>query len=141
MPTLAIITISWNTRDLLHRMGISGLQRDDSYYGLAMTLGGGEVTPLDLTTAYNTLANDGKYVKAEPILKIADRDGKALREFQAGPNEQVVDPALVAIVRDFMGDNAARTPLFGRNNPLNLSRPTHAKTGTTDDFRDAWALG
>lgn len=128
------------TRELLHNMGITGLQRDDSYYGLAMTLGGGEVTPLDLTTAYNTLANDGKYVKAEPILKITDRDGNVLREAQPNP-QQVVDPALVAIVRDFMGDNAARTPLFGRNNPLNLSRPTHAKTGTTDDFRDAWALG
>ncbi len=129
------------TRELLHRMGISGLQRDDSYYGLAMTLGGGEVTLLDLTTAYNTMANDGKYVKAESILKITDRDGKVLRDFQPGPNEQVVDPGMVAIVRDFMGDNAARTPMFGRDNPLKLSRPVHAKTGTTDDFRDAWALG
>lgn len=129
------------TREMLHRMGITGLQRDDSFYGLAMTLGGGEVTLLDLTTAYNTLANDGRYIKAEPILKITDRDGKALRDFQAGPNEQVVDPTLVAIVRDFMGDNTARTPMFGRNNPLNLSRPAHAKTGTTDDFRDAWAMG
>lgn len=129
------------TRDLLHKMGISGLQREDSYYGLSMTLGGGEVTPLDLTTAYNTLANDGRYVQATPILKITDRDGKTLREFNAGPNEQVVNPALVAIVRDVMGDNEARTPLFGRNNPLKLSRPLYAKTGTTDDFRDAWALG
>ncbi|WP_029214873.1 transglycosylase domain-containing protein [Kallotenue papyrolyticum] len=129
------------TRELLHQMGISGLQREDSYYGLALTLGGGEVTLLDLTTAYNTLANDGRYVQANPILKITDRHGTVLREFQAQPNTQVVDPALVAIVRDWMGDNAARTPIFGRNNPLRLSRPAHAKTGTTDDFRDAWALG
>lgn len=130
-----------STRQMLHKMGITGLQRDDSFYGLAMTLGGGEVTLLDLTTAYNTLANDGKYVKAEPILEITDRDGKVLRDFQPGPNEQVVDSRLVAIVRDFMGDNDARTPMFGRDNPLNLSRPTYAKTGTTDDFRDAWAMG
>ena len=129
------------TRNLLHNMGISGLQREDSYYGLAMTLGGGEVTLLDITSAYNTLANDGRYVQAQPVLKITDRDGKVVREPQPGPNAQVVDPALVAIVRDFMGDNAARTPLFGPNNPLKLSRPFHAKTGTTDDFRDAWALG
>ncbi|HEX6291467.1 MAG TPA: transglycosylase domain-containing protein [Herpetosiphonaceae bacterium] len=129
------------TLDLLHKLGIGGLQREEGYYGLALTLGGGEVTLLDLTTAYNTLANDGRYVKAESILKITDRDGKVLRDFQAAPNEQVVDPRLVAIVRDFMGDNTARTPMFGRNNPLKLSRPVHAKTGTTDDFRDAWALG
>jgi peptidoglycan glycosyltransferase len=129
------------TRSLLHRMGITGLQREDSYYGLAMTLGGGEVTLLDLTTAYNTLANTGAYVQAQPILGITDRDGKAIRDFQPTPNTQVVDPALAAIVRDFMGDNEARTPMFGANNTLKLSRPFHAKTGTTDDFRDAWALG
>lgn len=129
------------TRQMLHRMGISGLQRDDNYYGLAMTLGGGEVTALDLTTAYNTLASDGRPYKAEPVLSITDRDGQVLRQFTPSQPEPVVDPALVAIVRDFMGDNEARTPVFGRDNPLRLSRPLHAKTGTTDDFRDAWALG
>jgi len=129
------------TREMLHKMGIGGLQRDDNYYGLALTLGGGEVTALDLTTAYNTLASDGRPYKAEPVLSITDRDGKVLRQFTPSQPEPVVDPALVAIVRDWMGDNEARTPIFGRDNPLRLSRPFHAKTGTTDDFRDAWALG
>ena len=122
-------------------MGISGLQREDSYYGLSMTLGGGEVTALDLTTAYNTLASDGRPYKAEPVLSITDRDGNVLRQFTPSQPEPAVDPALVSIVRDWMGDNQARTPVFGANNPLKLSRPFHAKTGTTDDFRDAWALG
>lgn len=128
------------TIDLLHRAGITGLNQPPDYYGLALTLGGGAVTPLDLTTAYNTLANDGEYVPATPILKITDRSGKPL-EFNPGERRQAIDPKYVAIVRDFMGDNEARTPLFGRNNPLNLSRPARAKTGTTEDFRDAWALG
>ncbi len=129
-----------NTLDLLHRAGINGLQREPSYYGLALTLGGGEVTPLDLTTAYNTLANDGLYVPPTPILRITDRDGNAL-PFVPGTPRQAADPKNVAIVRDFMGDNEARTPLFGEDNPLNPSRKAHAKTGTTDDFRDAWAMG
>jgi membrane peptidoglycan carboxypeptidase len=129
------------TLDLLHGLGINGLQRGPENYGLSVTLGGGEVTPLDLTTAYNTLANDGRYVKPTAILEVTDREGKVVREFKATPNEQVVDPALVAIVRDFMGDNKARTPIFGPNNILKLSRPAHVKTGTTNDFRDAWAVG
>jgi peptidoglycan glycosyltransferase len=105
-----------------------------------LTLGGGEVTPLDLTTAYNTLANDGEFVPATPILKITDRVGNEL-PYSAGQRRQAVDPKYVAIVRDFMGDNEARVPLFGRENPLNPSRRAHAKTGTTEDFRDAWAVG
>ncbi len=128
------------TLDLLHRVGISGLNNPPNYYGLALTLGGGEVTPLDLTTAYNTLANNGEYIPATPILKITDRNGNDL-PYSAGQRFQAVEPGPVAIVRDFMGDNNARIPIFGRNNPLNLSRPAHVKTGTTEDFRDAWAVG
>ena len=128
------------TLNLLHNVGITGLNQPPNYYGLALTLGGGEVTPLDLTTAYNTLADDGMYVPPTPILQITDRAGNVL-PFSTGKSRQAVDPKYVALVRDFMGDNDARTPMFGRNNPLNLSRPTHAKTGTTEDFRDAWAVG
>ncbi len=128
------------TIDVLHSAGISGLNQPADYYGLALTLGGGAVTPLDLTTAYNTLANDGEFVPATPILKITDRSGQEL-PFKAGERRQALDKKSVAIIRDFMGDNEARTPLFGRDNPLHLSRPSHAKTGTTEDFRDAWALG
>jgi len=128
------------TIDLLHRTGIRGLAESQNFYGLALTLGGGEVTPLDLTTAYNTLANNGEYVPSTPFLAITDRGGHRL-PVQAEQRRQAVDPKYVAIIRDFMGDNEARTPIFGPNNPLNLSRPAHVKTGTTEDFRDAWAVG
>ncbi|HZG68706.1 MAG TPA: transglycosylase domain-containing protein [Herpetosiphonaceae bacterium] len=129
-----------NTLDLLHRVGITGLNNTPEYYGLALTLGGGEVTPLDLTTAYNTLASDGTYTPAQPVLQITDRGGNVL-PFSRGEPQPAVDPKYVAIVRDFMGDNDARAPIFGRDNPLKLSRPAHVKTGTTEDFRDAWAVG
>ena len=128
------------TIDLLHRAGIRGLDQSQDFYGLALTLGGGEVTPLDLTTAYNTLANNGEYVPSTPFLAITDRGGHRL-PVQAEQRRQAVDPKYVAIIRDFMGDNDARTPIFGPNSPLNLSRPAHVKTGTTEDFRDAWAVG
>ncbi|GAC1384714.1 MAG: hypothetical protein NVSMB42_03120 [Herpetosiphon sp.] len=132
-----------NTLNLLHRVGIGpdSLNRPADYYGLALTLGGGEVTPLELTSAYNTLANGGMYVPVQPIIKITDRDGKEIRSGQDQQPKRVADEKRVAIIRDIMGDNDARTPLFGHDNPLLLSRPSHAKTGTTEDFRDAWALG
>ena len=146
-----------NTLNLLHRTGITGLQRGSDYYGLALTLGGGEVTPLDLTTAYNTLASDGYYYPPVAILKIVDKDGQVIQEFTppprqtvdnvqnvsipAEPGQQVLDPALVGIITDMMNDDQARQPLWGLNSKLKLSRPAAVKTGTTNDWRDAWALG
>ncbi|HZB95937.1 MAG TPA: transglycosylase domain-containing protein [Herpetosiphonaceae bacterium] len=142
MPAVEALKIGGvpQTIDLLHRAGVTGLNQPSSYYGLSLTLGGGAVTPLDLTTAYNTLANDGEFVPATPILRITDRSGKELK-YNAGQPQQAADKKYVAIVRDFMGDNEARIPIFGKNNPLKLSRPAHVKTGTSEDFRDAWAIG
>jgi peptidoglycan glycosyltransferase len=149
-----------HTLDLLHRAGITGLQRSPDYYGLALTLGGGEVTPLDLTTAYNTLASGGRYYPPVAILKIVDSNGKVLREFkpptpidQPGPfdpakvsipprpGEQVLNPDHVAIITNILSDDRARRPIWGLNSKLKLSRPAAVKTGTTNDWRDAWAVG
>lgn len=124
--------------DVLHRAGITTLNRND--YGIAVALGGGEVKLVDLTTAYNTLANDGQYVAPTTILKITDRNGAVVREPKP-QGKQVIDPKLVAIMRDIMSDNVARYPIFGRGSTLELSRPAAVKTGTTNDYRDAWAMG
>ncbi|HEX5689146.1 MAG TPA: transglycosylase domain-containing protein, partial [Roseiflexaceae bacterium] len=149
-----------HTLGLLHRAGITGLQRDANYYGLALTLGGGEVTPLDLTTAYNTLASGGRYYPPLAILKITDSTGKVIQEAKppqpqpfigefdpakvtAPPaaGEQVIDPDNVAIISDMMSDDQARKPIWGLNSKLKLSRPAAVKTGTTNDWKDAWAVG
>jgi peptidoglycan glycosyltransferase len=127
------------TIDLLHQMGITTLN-DTERYGLAVTLGGGEVKLLDLTTAYNTLANDGQYIAPTAILKITDRNGAVVREAKPS-GKQVVDAKLVALIRDYMSDNDARTPIFGPSSSLKLTRPAAVKTGTTNDYRDAWAMG
>jgi peptidoglycan glycosyltransferase len=149
-----------NTLGLLHRVGITGLQRDANYYGLALTLGGGEVTPLDLTTAYNTLASGGRYYPPVAILKITDNAGKVIQEFKPpapAPSsgdfdpakiaipptvgEQVIDPYNAAIITNIMSDDQARKPIWGLNSKLKLSRPAAVKTGTTNDWKDAWAVG
>jgi len=127
------------------QMGITGLNRDPWDYGLSLTLGGGEVTLLDLTTAYGTLANGGQLVRPNVILAVASADGDVLYDLAADEAalapEEAVDPRAAYIVTDFLSDNAARAPSFGSNSPLNLGVTAAAKTGTTNDYRDNWTVG
>lgn len=123
--------------------GIRSLDRGSDWYGLSLTLGGGEVTLLELTAAYAALASEGRQVAAEPILAVVDSRGRPVSLALRPPAEplQVVSPAAAFLVTDILADNKARTPMFGANSPLQLSRPAAAKTGTTDDWRDNWTLG
>ncbi len=125
--------------DTAHRLGIASLNRPD--YGLSLTLGGGDVTLLEMTGAYAVFANGGRRVPPVAILRIEDATGNVLEEYQPPPAEQVISPQHAYLITDILADNQARAPVFGRNNPLKLSRPAAAKTGTTDDYRDAWTMG
>jgi membrane peptidoglycan carboxypeptidase len=108
---------------------------------LSLTLGGGEVRLLDLAAAYGVLANGGKYVAPVSILEVKDTQGKVLDAY-AGPRPQpATDPARAYLITSILSDNEARTPGFGPNSPLKLSRPAAVKTGTTDDFKDNWTVG
>jgi membrane peptidoglycan carboxypeptidase len=124
------------------KLGIKSLSQknyDDNY--LSLTLGGGEVTLLEMTTAYSVLANQGRRLPIVSILKVTDGAGKVLEEYKPPQPQQVVLPQLAYFITDILQDNAARTPTFGANSALKLSRPAVAKTGTTNDSRDNWILG
>ena len=130
------------TLGLLDRVGIkSGLKRGKDFYGLSLTLGGGEVTPLELTTAYNTIASGGRYYEPVSVMAITDSKGETLEKAPSEPGPQVIDPGLAAIITDMMSDDRARQPVWGLNSLLKLSLPAAVKTGTTNDWRDAWAAG
>jgi penicillin-binding protein 1C len=122
------------------RLGINGLDRGTDWYGLSLALGGGEVTLLDLTTAYHTLASDGQYLPPNPILSLVDNMGNEIEQIEAEPRV-VISPGTAFLVSDMLSDNRARQPGFGLNSPLNLDVPAAVKTGTTTDFRDNWTLG
>lgn len=125
-----------------HDMGIKGLNKGSGWYGLSLTLGGGEVTLLDMTNAYSTFANYGNEVDANPILQIADSQGRIIYKLDDKPApNQVVDPRLTYMITSILSDNKARTPEFGANSPLKVSFPAAVKTGTTDENRDSWTLG
>ena len=125
--------------DMAQRLGIQSLNRDD--YGLSLTLGAGEVTLLELVGAYAVFANEGQRVPPVAILRIEDASGRVLEETQPPPGEQVLTAQHAYLITDILADNQARAPAFGKNNPLKLSRPAAAKTGTTDHWRDAWTVG
>ena len=122
-------------------MGLQSLNQTDAWYGLSLTLGGGEVTLLDLTTAYDTLASNGQYLPPSPLLSITDSQQHSLTPESPAQPKQVLDPDAAFLITDILSDNKARTPAFGANSVLKLSRPAAAKTGTTSDFRDNWTLG
>ena len=124
---------------LASRMGITTLTRTD--YGLSLTLGGGEVTLQELTGAYANFANGGLRVPPVGILRIIDRTGETVYEYQQPLGEQVIRAEHAHLITSILSDNVARTPAFGPNSLLNLPFPAAAKTGTTDDFRDNWTLG
>ncbi|MEJ2759497.1 MAG: penicillin-binding transpeptidase domain-containing protein, partial [Anaerolineales bacterium] len=124
---------------MAHRLGISTLNED--YYGLSLTLGGGEVTLLDMTSVYSVFANMGKKVAPVAITRITDSRGDVVFEQPLGEGEQIIRAAHAYLITSILSDNTARTPAFGPNSILNLPFPAAAKTGTTNDFRDNWTMG
>jgi len=126
--------------EMANRLGITSLD-DPNRYGLAFTLGGAEVKPLELTSAYATLANQGRRMPQVAIRKIVDGHDRVIEEARPTTGEQVVDPRLVYMLTSIMTDNNNRLITYGPSNLLQLSRPAAAKTGTTDNFRDTWTMG
>lgn len=121
-------------------LGISTLT-DINRYGLTLVLGGGEVTLLDITSAYGVFANDGKRNPPVGILRIEDGGGKIIEEFTK-KEARVLPEQVARQISDILSDNVARTPAFGTRSPLYFENyDVAAKTGTTNDYRDAWTLG
>lgn len=122
-------------------MGISGLNQPDRY-GLSLVLGGGEVTLLDHVNAYSTLATGGIHRDKTAILKIEDNNGNILEQYKSSNGNRVIEEKFVAMLDHVMSTNDYRAPVFGTNNPFKFdNRPVAAKTGTTNEFRDGWAMG
>ncbi|MCA9982108.1 MAG: transglycosylase domain-containing protein, partial [Anaerolineales bacterium] len=159
----AVEVMSWVGVDSVirtaHKMGITSLDKGPNQYGLSLTLGGGEVRPLDMAYAFGVLANGGQMIgqpvpeprqrlgfrTLEPvtILRVEDRNGAAIYEYNQPQQQQILTPPLAYLMNDILSDAQARCAGFGCPNVLELpgGRPAAVKTGTTNDYRDAWTVG
>ena len=124
---------------MAERMGITSLTRDD--YGLSLTLGGGEVSLLEMTGGYAVIANGGLRVPPVAIMKIVDFQGNVKYQYEPPAGDQVIGPEHAFLMSSILSDNSARTPVFGPNSIVNLPFQVAVKTGTSNDSRDNWTLG
>ncbi len=146
-----------NVVDMAHRLGITSLNKD--YYGLSLTLGGGEVKLLDMVYAFSTLANNGvmkgnavlpealrpgyRTLNPVAIREVRDRNGTILKQFEGPEEQRVISPQLAYLIDNVLSDPTPRPPAFGDLGQYLVlpDRPIIAKTGTTNDFRDGWTIG
>ncbi len=124
---------------MAERLGITSLTRPD--YGLALTLGGGDVSLIEMTSAFSVFANGGRKVPPVSILKIVDFKGNVIYEYEPPEGEQVIRAEHAFLISSIISDNNARSWMFGTSSVLNLPFQVAAKTGTTNDFRDNWTMG
>ncbi len=147
-----------------HGMGITTLDRGLDFYGLALTLGGGEVKLLDMAYAFGVFASNGEmhgtpvleerpgYRELDPlpVLRVEDSAGNVLwqyspdAQFDGEPTMQtrrILDAKYAYLMNSILSDNAARWAAFGSPSVVELDRPAAVKTGTTNDFKDNWTLG
>lgn len=128
-----------NAIDFAKRFGYTTFTGDP---GLSLVLGGAEVNLLEHTNAYGTLADNGIYHQPVSILKITDANNNTLSEWKPNEGTVAITPELSATITGVLSDDDARSYVFGRHSTLTLpDRPVAAKTGTTNDYKDAWTMG
>ena len=116
----------------LRQLGIRSLQQHPNYYGDGLALGNGEITLLELVQAYAALASQGIYY---PLKKIMDK------EIPTESARRVFSSEVTSLIGNILSDSDARGLEFGHGGLLNIPIQTAIKTGTSSDYRDAWAIG
>jgi 1A family penicillin-binding protein len=129
-----------DTIRLASNLGITTLTEPERY-GLSLVLGGAEVKLVDMVSAYSVFANDGIRNPWNFIKSIELPDGTVVEEYDQDP-KRALEAQTARLISDVLSDNSARAPVFGVNNALHIPGiDIAAKTGTTQENKDAWVLG
>ena len=126
--------------EMAHRVGLQTLDAPEAY-GLALTLGAGEVTPLDLTAAFGAFASGGTLHEPYVIERVVDGAGRVIYERQTVAPRRVLSPQIAFLVADILSDPVARAAGFGDFSVLDNPFGAGVKTGTSSSFRDNWTVG
>lgn len=140
VKVLATIGVS----KMIEQGKLMGIQswNDKGRFGLSLTLGGGEVTMLDMSKVYGALAAGGISRNISPIIKITNWKGETLPLPIQKKEIKATTPEIAFILSNILSDNSARAPAFGANSSLVIPGKTVAvKTGTSDNKRDNWTIG
>lgn len=127
--------------DQARKMGVTSWN-DPSQYGLSLTLGGGELTMLEMASIYDTLANNGNEVDISPILVVKDYLGNTIEDNRNKLVKRALPEDVAFIISDILSDNSARANAFGPSSALTIPGAwVPVKTGTSNEKRDNWAIG
>ncbi len=143
LPSVKVLYLAGmvDTIKTVQNFGLTTLT-DLSRYGLSLVLGGGEVRLIEMVSAYSVFPQEGIRHRQSFILEIRDSQERILEKY-LDQATRVVEPQYTRIINDILSDIEARSGLF--QNSLNLTvfpdREVAIKTGTTDDYKDAWAIG
>jgi penicillin-binding protein 1C len=126
--------------EIVHRFGLATLS-DTERYGLSLTLGGGEVCLLDITSAYAALGAGGALAAPFAVSRVRDSSGRVIYQRAASTSQRVLSPANAYLLSDILSDADARIPGFGGITPFEVPFKAAVKSGTSTGFRDTWTLG
>ncbi len=122
-----------NFLSTLHGLGMQSLRQEPDFYGDGLVLGNGEITLFELVQAYSTLADRGVYSPLKVILNKTP----GIEEYPV----RIFSPEVTSLTGNILSDSSARRLEFGSGGVLNFPVQTAVKTGTSNDYRDAWAVG
>ena len=133
-----------DTAEMANRLGLTMVDREGrlpngEMYGPSLTLGAAEVSPLDMASAYGAFANRGILMAASPVIRVEDGNGKVLEEVKAKKGKRVLPEPVADTINDVLSDTIA----YGTGTAADIDRPegTAGKTGTSEDYGDAWFVG
>ncbi|MBP6890851.1 transglycosylase domain-containing protein [Candidatus Parcubacteria bacterium] len=141
IPAVKVLLYMAGLDDTIKTAQNCGINTLNPPFGPSIVLGGWEVKPIEITSAYGVFATNGYKTNPIAITKIENSEGKTIKEYKSTP-KRVLDSKSCKVLNSVLSDNNARGPMFGYNSYLYVpGYEVAVKTGTSNDGRDAWTIG